>query len=87
MRYFLIRDDLETNHVIAIHRILDSAMACFEGYIRSGDYEDQLELVYLDTDEFGKVVDDEVVVSYNKRMRSMSYYRKDLIKYLEKYCT
>ena len=83
MRYFLIRDDLDTNHVIAIHRVLDSAMACFVAYVRSSEYEDHLELVYVDTDERGKVVRDEVVASYNKRLRSVSYQRAELFVYLE----
>lgn len=79
MRYFLIRDDLDTNHVIAIHRILDSALACFSAYVSSGDYEDHLELMEIDTNERGVVVAEGVAFSYNKRMRTFSASRPDLL--------
>ena len=84
MRYFLIRDDLETNHVIAIHRVLDSALACFSGYITSGDFEDHLELVEIDTNERGIATHDAVIVSYSKRLRSASCVRPDILEFLNK---
>lgn len=80
MRYFLIRDDLDTNHIIAIHRALDSAVVCFSTYVVSGDYEDHLELVEIDTNERGVVIQDAVVLSYNKRMRSASCEREDILR-------
>jgi len=80
MRYFLIRDDLDTNHVIAIHRTLDSAVACFSLFVISGDYEDYLELVEIDTNDHGIVISDAVVLSYNKQLRSLSCGREDILR-------
>lgn len=85
MRYYLIRDDLDTNHVIAIHRILDSALACFSAYISSGDYEDHLEIVEIDTNERGIVVSDAVAFSYNKRMRTFSATRPELVAIIDRF--
>jgi hypothetical protein len=79
MRYFLIRDDLDTNHVIAIHRALDAAVACFAAYVVSGDYEDHLELIEINTNERGTVISDAVVLSFSKRLRSVMCERADIL--------
>ena len=79
MRYFLIRDDLDANHIIAIHRVMDSALACFSGYITSGDFEDHLELVEINTNERGIATHESVIVSYSKRLRSVSCIRADIL--------
>ena len=84
MRYFLIRDNLDSNHVIAIHRVLDSALACFSGYITSGDFEDHLELVEIDTNERGISTQNAVIVSYSKRIRSISCVRADILEFLNR---
>lgn len=50
MLYYLIR---EGANLMAIHRVGDSAAACFERLVREGKGERYLELIAYQTDDFG----------------------------------
>jgi len=67
--YYFIRDALGANHVIAIHRIYDSAIACLNRFIRLENYHRYIDMVRVGVDEFGCTTDEMMMYSYSKQTR------------------
>jgi hypothetical protein len=54
IRYYIIRE--EDNHVVAIHKVRDSAHVCFVDLCSRGTFRgDELQLVVVDVDDRGLV--------------------------------
>lgn len=64
---FVISDskDGETR-AIAIHRILDSAAACYNHLIRTGDFERFLEMTHMRLNEYGYITSNELLYTFTK---------------------
>jgi hypothetical protein len=67
--YYIIRDALDANHVIAIHKIYDSAIACLNRFIRLENYHRYLDMTRVGVDEFGCVAGEMLMYSYSKQTR------------------
>lgn len=67
--YYIIRDALDANHVIAIHKIYDSAIACFNRFIRLECFHRYIDMVRVGVDEFGCVAGEMLMYSYSKQTR------------------
>jgi hypothetical protein len=63
--YFLIRE-ATTGAARIIHRVRDSAIACFREMIRDGDFDDCIELMELVVNDRGRIVSEVVTHSYSK---------------------
>lgn len=55
-----------TNHIVAIHIILDSALACFKYYLQTKDFEELIEVICVGVDGRGVSVEEKILVSYTK---------------------
>jgi hypothetical protein len=65
MRYYIIRD--EEGRMIFIHKVWDSVQTCFITLCMSSAFcGDILELVSIETDEYGKVEIDAVMYTFVK---------------------
>jgi hypothetical protein len=60
--YYHIRD---VNKLIAIHKIADSAKAAYQRIIKDGNYERFIELVAIEVDQFGIVLNEKLVYTYS----------------------
>lgn len=69
--YYLIRDAKEANHVVAIHMIYDSAMACFQRIVNSGDFERYLDMYRVTVNEWGNVGQEYLMYSFAKHNRTL----------------
>ena len=57
--HYVIRDD--NKHIIAIHSVYDSAVACFDALVRSNRQDEMFHLISLHTNQYGVVETEEVV--------------------------
>ena len=67
----MIRDANGPNHVIAIHKIYDSAITCFNIFMRSHGFERFLDILRVEVDEFGCVREELLMYTYSKESRQV----------------
>jgi hypothetical protein len=65
MYYYMIRSSEKDSLIIAIHQVLDSAMAVFDKIIRKTKYSGYLELVRIHTDDYGMTLSERTIHSYH----------------------
>jgi hypothetical protein len=65
MYYYIIRTSEKENRILAIHQILDSAMAVFDQIIHKTTYTGYLELVRVHTDDYGMVLSERTIRSFS----------------------
>jgi DNA-binding LacI/PurR family transcriptional regulator len=63
--YFVIRD--ATRKILAIHKTRDSAIACFKVYEDAKDMFFPLTLVQVATDEYGRVVAEQMLDALTRK--------------------
>lgn len=73
--YYLIRDAKEDNHVIAVHRIYDSAIACFQNIIMEDTFERAVDILQITVDTFGRVKSERLLYSYSKVNKTLMNYQ------------
>jgi hypothetical protein len=69
--YYLIRDAKEINHVVAIHMVYDSAMACFQRIVNGGNFERFLDMYRVTVDEWGDVRHEYLMYSFARHNRTL----------------
>ena len=74
--YYIIRE--ADSHIIAIHKIYDSACVCFHRIIQIGQFERYLELCRIMTNEFGLAKNETTLFSYSKVSQTMIDHVMDL---------
>ena len=65
MYYYIIRTSEKDNRIIALHQVLDSAMAVFDQIIHKQGYKGYLELVRIHTDDHGMLVSERTIRSFS----------------------
>lgn len=65
-QYFIIRDATDEGHIIAIHRVWDSANACFSTLIKNGNFTRYMEMVGVCTDQYGLTTKEILIYTYSK---------------------
>lgn len=64
MRYYIICEN--TNRILAIHKVADSACACFQRMAKSEDVPRFLSLVCIETDNSGITQHEYNLLTYSK---------------------
>ena len=72
--YYIVRDAKEENHVIAIHMIYDSAMACFQRIARGGAFERYVDLFRVTVNDWGEVTQELLMYSFAKHNQTLVNY-------------
>ena len=71
----------ETERVMAIHRIQDSALCCFQSIINKGEFERFLYLRQIETDDNGLAKKEHTLLTYSKQLpmiiRQVEYHQAD----------
>jgi hypothetical protein len=65
MYYYIIRTSEKDNRMIALHQVLDSAMAVFDQIIHKQHYMGYLELARVHTDDYGMLLSERTIRSYS----------------------
>ena len=66
VHYILYDRPPDERRIIAIHRVYESAVTCFERLVKSGDYTRVLQFWRVCTNEFGFAVKEEPLYTYSK---------------------
>lgn len=67
--YYIIYDKPpDERRTLAIHRVYDSAISCFNRIVKSGDYTRVLQIWRICTNEFGFAVAEEPLYTYSKQL-------------------
>ena len=66
MKYYMICSDAES--IIAIHKVQDSALHCFQSIISKGDFECFLYLRQIETDGNGLAIKEITMLTYSKNL-------------------
>jgi hypothetical protein len=70
-KVYIIRD---ADTIRAVHQIYDSAMACFYMFIKKRSFVRFLDLMILQINEFGVVIDERSAISYSGSTRTLINY-------------
>ena len=65
MHYYLIRCTDPTTEILAIHQVLDSAIAVFQKIVSRPAFRGSLEIVMITTDEIGLTISERTIHSYS----------------------
>jgi hypothetical protein len=67
--YYIIYDKPpDERRILAIHRVFESAEACFGKLMNSGDYTRVVQLWQVQTNEFGFTIKEVPLYTYSKQM-------------------
>ncbi len=66
MKYYIICDD--TDRIMAIHKIYESAAYCFQSIINKGDFDRFLYIRMIDTDDHGLTIKEQTMMTYSKHL-------------------
>jgi hypothetical protein len=64
MKYYIICDN--TNRILAIHKVADSACACFQRMAKSDDTPQFLSLTRVETNDAGVVQKEFSIITFSK---------------------
>ena len=66
MKYYMICSDTES--IVAIHKVQDSALHCFQSIISKGNFKHFLYLRQIETDENGLAIKEITMLTYSKNL-------------------
>lgn len=69
IRYYTIREGRPPNNTIAIHRVYDSIIACFQEFINAGI--ESMDVWAIATNSRGSVVNEWLVYSYTRDSKTL----------------
>jgi hypothetical protein len=63
--YYVICDSNQS--IIAIHRVYDSAVACYEHFVKRGFSDSGVSIIVFRTNQYGIVISENIAKSYSAK--------------------